>query len=179
MRLGALAVLPLVLLAAACTHGPYAPGGGMASPQLAHLRRGGIAFEYPAAWRYHRRGFLATMTEGLVDLSTQPMVNPCRRRGSSTRCGWPVRRLRPAGVVVVWDLFGGGPALMHPPPVGARVRRIRDGSCRAIGGAEALQGTVVTRRRHQIYDAFACIAAGHRTGNAAAFAAMVRSARPA
>lgn len=173
MHRGALAVLPLVLLAAACTHRPY----GAAQPRLAHLRRGGIAFDYPAAWRYRRRGFLTPMSEGIVDLSTQPMVSPCRTHGRETVCSWPIRRLRPGGVVVTWEIYGGEMALMHRPHAGAHVRRTRDGSCRAIGGAESLQGSVRTHAG-RLYYAFACLARSGLRGNAAAFAAMVRSARP-
>jgi hypothetical protein len=176
MHRGALVVLPLVLLAAACTHGPYAPGGGAASPRLAHLRRDGIAFDYPAAWRYRRRGFLTTMTEGLADLSTQPMVNPCRRSGNATTCSWPVGRLRRDGIVVMWDLDGGPP--VHVPAVGAHVVRIHDSFCRRIGGAETLRGRVVTPA-HRTYDVYGCLGPVARPANAAAFRAMVLSARPA
>jgi len=116
------------------------------------------------------------MTEGLVDLSTEPMVNPCRRHGNATTCSWPVRHLLRGGIVVMWQLYGGMPAL-HAPPAGVRVDRIRDSFCRAIGGAETLRGRVVTAGHH-IYYAYGCIARAGRAANAAAFRAMVRSARP-
>jgi hypothetical protein len=40
------------------------------------------------------------MTSGLVDLSTQPMVDPCRTRADGVGCNWPLAHLRPGGLVV-------------------------------------------------------------------------------
>jgi hypothetical protein len=169
----------LLLFAVGCAHGPLVPaGGGAATGRLAHLRRDGIAFSYPAAWSHHRRGFQSTMTDGFVDLSTQPMVNPCRTRGTKTTCGWPIRHLRSGGVVVDWSTGG---MLLEPGrlgPVGVRVRVLHDPYCRRVGGNRALSAQVVLRG-HRSYLAYACLRAPNVARNDVAFRAMVASARPA
>jgi len=42
----------------------------------------------------------------MVYVSTQPGRDPCRRSPMGTECGWPVGRLRPNGVLVVWENRG-------------------------------------------------------------------------
>ena len=78
-----------------------APPGVVATP-LSHHRGDGIAFSYPAAWSHHRHGVDTLDTEGIIDLSTQPMVKPCQAVGSGGSCGWPLQVLHPGGVFVVW-----------------------------------------------------------------------------
>ncbi|HEY3764616.1 MAG TPA: hypothetical protein VGL44_05620 [Gaiellales bacterium] len=168
----------LVLALAGCTHTPFGqPGGPAAAPRLAHMRRDGIAFSYPAAWRYRRRGFLTTMSEGIVDLSTQRMVDPCRTHGNATTCSWPTDHLRPGGIVVSWSRFGGLVAPGHLPRSGVTVKTLRDPYCRRVGGAVELEGRIVTRR-HRVYDVDACLARPGLLANAIAFRAMLASARP-
>jgi hypothetical protein len=177
----ALGLTPLILIVAACAHGQVAGGvvGGAAHPKpLAHVRRDGIAFSYPAAWIERRAPLITPMSESLVDLSTQRMVNPCRPWRGATMCGWPIRRLRPGGIVVAWSLLG-APALPgHTFRPGVTVARIRDSLCGRIGGDEALHGRLVTRR-HRVYDALACLAGPRRDANVRAFRAIMASARPA
>jgi len=170
----------LVLIAAGCAHGPPAAGGGgaAATARLAHLRRDGIAFAYPAAWSHHRRGFMSTMTDGFVDLSTQPMMSPCRTRGTRTTCGWPIRHLRPGGVVVEWSAGSGMIEPGYLPPVGVHVSVLHDPHCRRMGGERSLSARVVLRG-HRSYQAYACLRAPGVAANDLAFRAMVASARPA
>ena len=56
---------------------------------LATFHGGGVSFRYPASWSHRRPGYLSTETDGIVDLSTQRMVNPCRHHGNITTCGLP------------------------------------------------------------------------------------------
>jgi hypothetical protein len=73
----------ICVLAAGCSLGSGAASSARAdsadnTARLAHYRGHGIAFDYPAAWGRHRRaGFYTTMTSPIVDLSTQPTVDPC------------------------------------------------------------------------------------------------------
>ena len=78
------------------------------------------------------------MTGPVIDLSAQPMVNPCTTSG----CGLPVRHLRPGGVVVVWET--GWPFV--PPRKGKTVRvRVTRPGCRNVGGDEMIAALIVTR----------------------------------
>jgi hypothetical protein len=93
------------------------------------------------------------MTSPVVDLATQPTRNPC----SEHRCGFPVRHLRPGGVVVVWNAGAGMTDPAHPSREGVHVRVLRRG-CRALGGSEELVARVVVRGG-RIYQAAACLRA--------------------
>ena len=101
-------------LSGGCTLGsaPSTHGASTAQPapatqpdvlQLVRLetyRGHGITFTYPASWRHRHRGFYSDMTSPIVDLGTQPMVDPCVHSGNSTSCWFPVRHLDRGGVVV-------------------------------------------------------------------------------
>lgn len=143
--------------------------------QLARYRGHGIAFDYPAAWgRYRRGGVFTTMTSPIVDLSTQPMVDPCTHVGNRTTCGLPISHMRPGGVVVAWLTLGGFGVLMHRAP-GSVQFRVVPGGCRDIGGSEIITAQV-TARHHRAFFAAACLRAPGIAANERAFRAMARSA---
>lgn len=175
MKRLALGLTPaIVLIVAGCTLGETVRG----LPHARHYRGAGVTFTYPAAWSHHRRGFMSTMTEGFVDLSSQAMVNPCQTHGRKTTCSWPIRRLRPGGVVVDWSTGGGLVAPGHLPPVGVQVKVLRDPFCRRIGGERTLSARIVLRG-HRSYFAYACLRGPGVAANTEAFRAMLASARPA
>jgi hypothetical protein len=150
-------------------------GESVAMTQLAHYRGHDIAFDYPAAWgRYRRSGFFTTMTSPIVDLSTQPMVDPCMTSGGTTRCGLPVHHMRPGGVVVVWWAGGGFTSRMLHLRRAVRIKVVRDG-CRDIGGNEIITAQVAARH-HQVFLASACLRGPGIAANERAFRAMARSA---
>jgi hypothetical protein len=147
----------------------------VAMTQLAHYRGHGIAFDYPAAWgRYRRNGFFTTMTSPIVDLSTQPMADPCTNTGGTTRCSLPVHHMRPGGVTVVWWAGGGFTSRMLHLRRNVRIKVIRDG-CRDIDGNEIITAQVAARH-HQVFPASACLRRPGIAANERAFRAMARSA---
>jgi hypothetical protein len=148
---------------------------GEETTQLAHYRGHGVAFDYPAAWgRYRRGGVYTTMTSPIVDLSSQPMTDPCTHVGNRTTCGIPVHHIRAGGVVVMWQTWGGFGVVMHRPPGSVQVRVIR-GGCRDIGGAEIITAQIATRH-HRAFLASACLRGPGIAANERAFRAMARSA---
>lgn len=142
---------------------------------LAAYHGHGIVFAYPLAWSHRRPGFMSPETQGIIDLGTQLMVNPCHTSGTITTCGWPVRHLRPGGVVVTWTADYMPGLSIHRPPRGVHVQVKRPGYCRSLGGTETVSARLVTRR-HETFLVNACLRApGVRSGERAV-RAMVASA---
>jgi hypothetical protein len=165
-------------LAAGCSLGSAASHTappGIVAPPLSHYRGNGIAFSYPAAWGHHRHGFYSMETDGIIDLSTQRMVDPCRPAGNGHTCGWPLHTLHPGGVVVTWTTGGDiDPAAL--PTAGTTVKVTRPGDCRSIGGGETLLARLVTSRR-SVFSVAACLRAPGLAANQREFRAMLASAR--
>jgi hypothetical protein len=113
---GGLIVLGLLALAA---HSREHRGPVGASPRLAHYRGDGVEFSYPAAWHYRHRGVYTLETSPVIDLSTQPMGDPCH---GQLGCGWPVNRHRPGGVVLT--VISGG-QLLRPTTTKRTIREYR------------------------------------------------------
>lgn len=141
---------------------------------LAHYRGHGVAFDYPAAWSHHRQGFYTTMTGPIIDLSTQPMINPCTTTGNTTRCSLPVRRLKPGGVVVVWTTGGGFVIPTQRRKPGVRIKVIRPG-CPDVGGDEMVVGSIVASHR-RAFLVSACLGEPGVAVNEQAVRAMLASA---
>jgi hypothetical protein len=164
----------VVVLAGGCSLGSHT--NSTTGPTLTgflHYRGHGVTFAYPATWRYHRPGFPTPATTPLIDLSAQPMVNPCRTTGNATLCDLPLNRLRPGGVVVTWTT-GGPPA--HPRHPGVTVKVARPGYCARIGGDETINARIVTRQ-HQVFTVDACLRAPGVAANEHAIRTMLASAR--
>lgn len=187
MSMRVLVLVCLVAVSAACSVSSGAgssrgtPVGGstqassrVVSGPLARYTGSSIAFSYPAAWRYHEPGWVGSIAHNFMDLSAQPMGDPCHTHGNETDCGLPVRKLRPNGVIVVWVAD-----LLHTPayrPLPARrVTVSRPGSCRRVGGTETMSGHLVTRAR-VAFMVTACLRGPHLAANEAAVRAMVASA---
>jgi hypothetical protein len=179
-----LLALVTVAVAAGCSigSGGSATGGSIVSTKsdvgaraLARYGGHGVAFDYPAAWgRYQRAGFFTTMTSPIVDMSTQPMVNPCTHAGHRTTCGIPVRRMHARGVVVTWQTWGGLGVLMHRRPASVSFK-VLPGGCRDIGGDEIITAQV-TARHHRVFLANACLRGPGIAVNERAFRRTARSA---
>jgi len=149
--------------------------GGGAPPPLAHFRGEGIEFDYPASWSHRHPGIESHFAGPVIDLSTQPMVDPCTTTDATTRCSLPIHRLRPRGVVVVWAIATTHPLGAANAPKGVHVRITRPGSCRTVGGDEAVSATVVVRH-HRIYSMGACLRGPGIAAGEQAVRAMLTSA---
>jgi len=114
-------------------------------------------------------------TDGIIDLSTQRMVDPCRPAGNGHTCGWPLRTLHPGGVVVTWTT-GGDIDPAARPTAGKTVKVTRPGDCRSIGGGETLLARIVTSRR-SVFSVAACLRAPGVAANEREFRAMIASAK--
>jgi hypothetical protein len=140
-----------VLATAVCLAVTVAPAPADGTPRLRTYRSGFLTLLYPAAWlTYSPAGGATLHVTPLLDLSTEPMRNPCRPGASDTRCGWPVDRLAPGGVLVVfenrvvpgWTLRS---ALGVPLRVGGRSARratAHPGICSAVAGDETIRVAV-------------------------------------
>ena len=120
---------------------------GGAPPPLAHFRGGGIEFDYPSSWSHRHAGILQHFDASpVIDLSTQPMGDPCTTDGAKTTCTlMRIHRLQSGGVVVVWTLLSFSPILRpkHVPKT-PHLRIIRPGYCRTIGGDESVSAMLAS-----------------------------------
>ncbi|MFL5943578.1 MAG: hypothetical protein ACJ75L_09980, partial [Gaiellaceae bacterium] len=130
-------------------------GGGTAqaapkNPPLTSYSGSYVSFSYPAGWKalqFQRP--LELHSFPLVYLSTQAIHSPCSTHGNETNCGWPLKHLRPGGVLAVWELpyappcngCASGPT-GTPVQVGGRLatRQVKaGGACRAIGADRTIE----------------------------------------
>jgi hypothetical protein len=79
--------------------------------------------------------------------------DPCSTNGDTTSCGFPIRHLRPGGVLVVWEVSGIPGVLGHGPGelirVGGHPAKLgtnHGGVCRSIGGDRTIEVAVQTSR---------------------------------
>src|SRR5207248_10555876 len=71
----------------------------------------GVTFSYPRAWNVRIVDQQQLHWHGLVDLSTDPLGDRCKKSDTGLRCGWPIAELAPGGVLVMVDEFHGpGPS---------------------------------------------------------------------
>jgi hypothetical protein len=144
-------IVATAALASACGGGSGTAKAAADPPELVTYRGGGLTFRHPAAWTaYPFRWAGELHFRPLVYLSTQPVHNPCSTHGNTTSCGLPVRRLRPGGVLVVWQV-NGIPAMRLGQ--GARIRvgghaatRVvtSSGVCKKVGADRTIQVVVET-----------------------------------
>lgn len=140
--------LVLVVVAAAASAGcgstTKTPAQGVRS---AEFQNSFVEFRYPTSWDAAQPNASALHFHPMLYLSVQPTRNPCASAGATVRCGWPVSRLRPGGVLVVWENRGfPGWSLASAPGAptkvdGRKARRSvsRPGACGAIGADETVQ----------------------------------------
>jgi hypothetical protein len=130
--------------AAACGSAPRASGPSTGG---ATFRNSFLAFGHPAAWKpsvFKVTGRLHFAP--MLYLSSQPLQQPCRKKGLDVVCGWPVDRLEPGAMLMVWENRGfPGWSLRTIPGTSMRVggRKAKrtvswPGECAAIGGDETI-----------------------------------------
>ncbi|HZT54427.1 MAG TPA: hypothetical protein VE995_08605 [Gaiellaceae bacterium] len=130
----------VTVLASGCGGASVAPAF---EPPTVRFTSSALSFRHPPAWQaYPFRWRGALHVTPFLYLSTQPVHDPCRTRDTATVCAWPLRRLRPGGVLVVWEDRGWpGWSLARETGTATRVggrpatRLVaRPGPCGAIGG---------------------------------------------
>jgi hypothetical protein len=152
----AAALVALVALTSGCGGGSGdAQAAAKKGPQLVRYSSSVLSFSHPATWKaYPYRGAGELHFHPLVYLSTQPVHDPCSMQGTVTRCGFPLKRLAPGGVLAVWQ-FVETPVV---PPVKLSGKQLRvgghpaglvelRGACRSIGADRAT--SVMVNLGHQ------------------------------
>jgi hypothetical protein len=101
-----LGTVATIALTSACGGGQDAPAAAKNAP-LATYTNSFLTFSHPATWKaYPFRWGGALHFQPMLYVSTQPVQDPCRTSGDATVCKWPVRRLRPDGVLVAFENRG-------------------------------------------------------------------------
>ncbi|HZT94449.1 MAG TPA: hypothetical protein VE985_08235 [Gaiellaceae bacterium] len=133
------ALLALVAITSGCGGGSDAQAAPKDLP-LVEYTSPSLSFAHPAAWKaYPFRWAGELHFRPLVYLSTQPVHDPCSTRGNTTSCGFPIRQLRPGGVLITWQASGPPAIALAPGPRtridGHPARRVETagGMCRGIG----------------------------------------------
>jgi hypothetical protein len=115
---------------------------------ITRFRNSYLMFSAPADWHSHVFKARPSPHETpLVYLSSQPVHDPCRPAAGGTACGWPVDRLQPGGVLIVWEnrTFPGWSLESvqgKAASVGGRAARraaLQPGECATIGGDETIE----------------------------------------
>jgi hypothetical protein len=147
LALGAIAATAAAT--SACGGGGDAQAAGN-DPPLQKYSGSGLSFSYPTAWTAYPGKHVELHFDPLVYLSTQPVHDPCSTQGNETTCGFPVDRLKPGGVLVIWQTYG-IPAMGLGPGqrirVGGHPATYSDkpgGQCRRIGADRTIQAVVQT-----------------------------------
>ena len=151
VRLAAAALLAaLAAVPAACGSAEPPTSGGSSTEDEFHNTF--LAFRYPTDWRPFVFEITGTLHfDPMLYLSSQPAHQPCQKHGAVTVCGWPVDRLRPGGVLVVWENRGAPNWSLASVPGadvtigGRRAKRelSRPGECAAIGADETIEVAIV------------------------------------
>jgi hypothetical protein len=151
----AAALVALVALTSACGGSSDAQAAAKKDSPRAKYADRYLSFSYPAAWKASTpTGPTEFHFHPLVYLSTQPVGSPCSTNGSETDCGWPVKRLQPGGVLILWQLPytlpGAGLASAPGKAVhvgGAPAKRLdtAGGACREIGADRTIDTLIRTR----------------------------------
>jgi len=138
---GAAALVALVAVTSGCGGGADARAAAATDPTLVTYSNSLLSFSHPAAWKaYPFRWAGELHYRPIVYLSTQPLQDPCSIKGNTTSCGFPVKQLKPGGVLVTWN--ASNPPAMELGP-GSRIHvdgrpagRVdtTGGLCRSIGG---------------------------------------------
>jgi hypothetical protein len=146
-------IVAAAALASACGGGSGKAQAAPMNPPLTSYSGSYVSFSYPAGWKALRfQRPLELHSFPLVYLSTQAIHSPCSTHGNETTCGWPLKRLRPGGVLAVWQLpyappcAGCAPARAGVPVrVGGRsaTRQVKAGGvCSAIGADRTIDVVV-------------------------------------
>lgn len=145
-------LLALVMTMSGCGGGVDAQATAKKDPPPVTYSNSVLSFSHPASWKaypFHWNGGLHF--QPMVYLSTQAVQDPCSTKGNTTSCGFPVKQLKPGGVLVTWNAS-------NPPAIGlgpgSRIkvdgnvaRRVdtKGGICRSIGADRTVDVLVKTR----------------------------------
>jgi hypothetical protein len=151
------------------SHAPPPPTTTTTTTQatsLSTFRNAFLTFRHPQAWRTLR---IANSGElhfaPMVYLTTQPGHDPCRQRGLTIVCNWPVNRLLSSGVIVKWANRG-FPGWTLATETGTRLRiggrpateqTARPGDCRTIGADETVSVQIARPIQYNWTDFIACL----------------------
>ncbi len=158
---------------------------GADPPRQVTYRDSQVSFRHPAPWKaYPFRWSGELHFRPSVYLSTQPVHDPCRTNGNSTACGLPLRRLRPGGVLMVWQILGFPSTGLGP---GKRIRvggrpatqvTTRAGICRTIGADRTIEVLIETSPPpSSLTQVIACLRGPHLGQNERRVDALLASAR--
>jgi hypothetical protein len=150
-------------------------GGGRAAqaadpPQLVAYRGSELSFRHPGTWKaYPFRWAGGLHFQPMVYVSTQPVEDPCRTKGTTTMCAWPIRRLQPGGVLIAWENRGfPGWSLRTQPGANIRVGgrsakflATRPGACSAIGGNLTIEVAIASPLPDNWTEVTACLRGPH------------------
>jgi len=160
----ALTILAVVSATTACGGG--ANTSAAKDPPLVKYANNFLSFSRPTAWKaYPFRWAGELHFQPMLYVSTQPVLDPCRTKGNTTTCTWPVRRLQRDGVLITWENRGfPGWSLESQPGSSLRVggrsaRRLatRPGPCAAIGGNLTVEVAIARPLAHNWTEATACL----------------------
>lgn len=141
-------VAAVAVVGAGCGSAARVPAAATPPSPRASFHNAFLEFRYPTSWAAAQPDVEGTLHfHPMLYLSAQPTRNPCRTTSNGTACAWPVARLRPGGVLIVWENRGyPGWSLRSAPGVTLQVggrparRRVsRPGSCAAIGADETIE----------------------------------------
>jgi hypothetical protein len=159
------------------------PAGASA---VATYRGAFLSFRHPAAWTPYVFPRAQTLhTQQLVDLSTEPARNPCVSVPMGQSCGWPIDRLGPGDVLVVWQNEG-YPGWSLATAQGSRLtvggrpaRRIasKPGECSAVGADETISVEIARADPGTLTSVLACLRGPNLARAEARFAAVLATTR--
>jgi hypothetical protein len=163
-------LLAIAAIAATAAVTSACGGGGDAQaakdPPLEKYANSFLSFSHPTAWTaYPFRWAGGLHFQPMLYVSSQPVHNPCRTKGDTTACTWPVQRLQPNGVLITWENRGfPGFSLQSQPGSAIRVgdrsaKRLaaRPGACAAIGGNLTLEYAIAQPTADNWTEATACV----------------------
>ena len=144
-------LLALVVVMSGCGGGVDAQATAKKDPPPVKYSNSVLSFNHPAAWKaYPFRWGGELHFNPMVYLSTQTVQDPCSTNGNTTSCGFPVRQLKPGGVLVTWNAsnppamaLGSGSRLKVDGRQAARVDT-KGGICRSIGADKTVDVLVQT-----------------------------------
>jgi len=125
----------------------------------------GLRFDYPTCWTAAHNVEVSTFSTSIIDLSNEPMHDPCTTTASSTVCGWPLTKLAADGVLVRWSSNGKpGWRLQQDPGtsltvggLAARKQVSQPGDCGSIGADETIAVEAARSALYNYYAMTACL----------------------
>ena len=178
-------LLLAAVAAAVAGCGASAASTGKAA-QLASFRNAFVEFTYPSTWAASEPAAGGALhVQPMVYLSVQRTSDPCRTQGATVACGWPIRHLRPGGVLIEWENRGyPGWTLASMPGTalsidGRPARRVvsRPGICGTIGADESVQIAVARPLPDNWTAVTACLRGPNIEASEDKLAALLASAR--